>query len=150
MAGWFSLWLYAAGIVGAGIVYAVNPEFFMGPGPREPLVAEALVAEHFLRRIFISSQAITALIPVGAIVCFSYQYFTRPRPPAAEQDTMVADPVSPQIVSPTMPQIDDYVVVTQAPASGQALPSVVEQFLLSPLCEPATDVLFFLSQFSCY
>lgn len=105
------------------------------------------VAAHFLTGVLVSAEVITKLIPLGVIVCISYQYFTRPRPPAAGQDTMVADLVSPQIVSPTMLQSDDYVVVTQAPASGQALPWVVEQFLLSPLCEPATDVLFFKSIF---
>jgi len=137
MAGWVSLWLYAAGLLGAGAVYAFNPEFFVGSdAPNAPVD----VAAHFLTGVLVSAN--------GVIVCISYQYFTRPRPPAAGQDTMVADPVSPQIVSPTMLQSDDYVVVTQAPASGQALPWVVEQFLLSPLCEPATDVLFFLSQFS--
>jgi len=147
MTGWVSLWLYAAGLLGAGAVYAFNPEFFMGSdAPHAPVD----VATHYLTGVFVSAEVITKLIPLGAIVCFSYQYFTRPRPPAAGQDTMVADPVSPQIVSPTMPQSDDYVVVTQAPASGQALPSVVEQFLLSPVCEPATEVLFSLSQFSCY
>ena len=114
----------------------------MGP---EGSTVDNVTGIHFMTRVLLSAGAITVLIPVESIPCFTYQYYKRPRPPAAGQYTMVADPVSPSIVSPTMPLNDDYVTQVSAPfpTLDQVLPSVVEQLFLSPVCEPATDVLFF-------